>query len=80
MEFNINNYVRVRLTDAGRAHHRKEWEELLAGTKLTYTPPVEDAGGWSRWQLWNLMQVFGPMIGMGMPSPFGTVIDILVED
>lgn len=79
MRFNVNDYVRVRLTDEGRAIHRKEYDDLIAAyPKIThaYTRPKEDAEGWSKWQLWDLMQRFGPYITMGMCPPFETEIEI----
>jgi hypothetical protein len=39
---------------------------------LTYRPPEEDAEGWSKWQLWSLMSLFGPCMHMGCDVPFET--------
>ena len=82
MRFNINNYVRVRLTDRGRSIHR-EWYEKISKQYppdcLSYRPPTEDEEGWSRWQLWDLMNIFGPSCMNGCIIPFETEIDI-VED
>ncbi len=79
MKFNINNYVRVKLTDRGRENHRKNHDELFAGwsEKPEYRPPVEDAEGWSKWQMWSLMADFGPHISIGMNPPFETEIEII---
>lgn len=60
MILNINENVFVRLTDHGRDILRKNGVEV----------PPEDAKGYSRWQLWCLMQEFGPYIGMGRTNPF----------
>lgn len=80
MRFNLNDYVRVRLTDHGRMIHREDFEQLRAqcpnGT-LRYSPPKEDAEGWSRWQMWNLMYHFGNAMGPGCDLPFE--IDIILE-
>ena len=55
---NIDDYVWVKLTPAG---HK------VVGEK---TFQYKDAGnGWSRWQLWILMQMFGEHIYMGNPKP-----------
>ena len=56
--------------------HKKEFETYHKGI---YTPPAEDEEGWSRWQLWALMDVFGPHMSLGVESPFGPVIDALTE-
>lgn len=81
-DFNLNDDVGVRLTERGREIHLRDHQELMAtivangGPSLQYRPPVEDAGGWSWWQLWHLMQVFGPHITMGMAPPFGLQIKL----
>lgn len=75
-DFNINNWVSVKLTAEGRAHHRREYDRLAAnaGASFVYRPPNEDAQGWSRWQLWHLMEVFGPLCRLGYVLPFDPVI------
>lgn len=80
---NINQYVRVKLTDQGRALHRQNHDEFVAqlpkSTSLRYTPPTEDAEGWSEWQLWHLMQEFGHHMSMGKLPPFETTIQVPVK-
>ena len=55
MVINVNDLVRVRLTDRGR--------EVAARHGFVQK---EDVGGWSSWQMWELMRVFGS--GMGWAS------------
>jgi hypothetical protein len=77
--FNINEYVWVKLTDRGRAIHREQHEALneqFPKCKLEYCPPKEDAQGWSKWQMWSLMQELGPHVGMGIEPAFETNIVI----
>lgn len=79
MKFNMNSIVKVQLTDAGREHHKSNYEDLYKQLKLKappYVPPKEDAEGWSIWQLWHLMEVFGPVTGMGMPQMMESDIEI----
>jgi len=64
---NVNSTVRVKLTDHGRAVYQKHWGE----------PPKEDADGWSTWQLWVLMQAFGPHITFGFTSLFDPEIEVM---
>lgn len=86
--FNVNEHVRVRLTDLGRAELRRQREELIAyydakgatGVRamLASDPvPAEDAAGWSEWQLWQLMSSLGPLCGNGLPLAFETTIEII---
>ena len=78
--FNINDFVRVKLTDEGRRIHRERFRKLNAKVKITsnlkYSPPVEDKDGWSRWQLWVLMEMFGEHTGP-CKDPF--LVDIEFE-
>ncbi len=78
MEFNINDKVRVKLTDHGRkilkSDHDKFWKSI--GKEMVYTPPEEDSEGWSTCQLWILMQKFGSHMYLGGISPFETTIEI----
>jgi Mn-dependent DtxR family transcriptional regulator len=75
MDFNINDYVMVQLTERGKRLHRERHDDLFKhGCPYEYAPPKEDAMGWSRWQAWELMQAFGEHISMGSEPPFGTHI------
>lgn len=78
VKFNINDYVWVRLTDAGKIACRRQHDELRRQYPMIgkYVPPETDAQGYSRWQLWQLMQTFGPSISHGSPVPFDTEIKI----
>ncbi len=82
MRFNMNDYIRVRLTDAGRKIHRSNHEALLlmmspsAAKLLPYTQPKEDDDGWSEWQGWHLMQEFGPWLRLTMDPPFELTVEI----
>jgi hypothetical protein len=80
LDFNINHYVHVKLTDAGRKMHRVRYEALI-GERLRdlypYQAPEEDSDGWSRWQLHDLMNTFGLHTTVGcMDLPFETTIRI----
>lgn len=80
MPFNINDYVRVRLTDFGRKVHRERFRKLNAQiplyADLKYTPPKEDENGWSEWQMWCLIDTFGEHVGLCKEQPFETRIEI----
>ena len=79
MEFNMNHAVWVKMTEAGKTEHRRqhdafieEWPQL----DVDYKPIVEDASGWSEWQLWELMRKFGPKLYNGCNVPFETTMRI----
>lgn len=80
MEFNINNYVDVKLNEIGIAILEKRNAELRSRIPSfpVFAPPETDQNGFSRWQLWELMEQFGPHISLGSAPPFDTVI--LIDD
>lgn len=66
-ELNINEIVFVRLTDHGK--------RILRESGCQYIKTEND--GWSKWQLWDLMQSFGSHIHFGNRDlPFETTIRI----
>ena len=75
MRFNVNHKVKVKLTEIGHKIHRADFDQL--GMKsITYQPPQEDKRGWSEWQMWELMRLFGPHLYNGCNVPFETEIQI----
>ena len=76
-EFNLNDKVRVKLTERGRAaleaDHIAFWASVV-GRAMPYTPPKEDADGWSEWQLWSLMSALGNHLKIGFSSVMETTI------
>ena len=79
IQFNINETVRVRLTDIGRAELKRQHDELNAriiaiGGKPFETWCPEEVDGWSRWQLWRLMEQLGHLCHIGSDGPFETNI------
>jgi hypothetical protein len=67
IKFNINNYVKVKLTPMGKEILKETYFENIA----------EDDNGWSRWQLWELMLIFGKHLHMGLDNPFEIEIKLL---
>ncbi len=72
--FNLNDYVRVKLTDKGREIYMQEFERF----GIEVGPPREDADGWVSIQCWSLMQIFGSYLVMGCELPFSTDIQFQV--
>lgn len=65
MEMNINEEVWVRLTQGGKKVYRKHFERL--GMKPI---PRKEILGWSNFQMWDLMNIFGPHLHMGAKAIF----------
>ena len=81
MDFNINEHVRVKLTDHGRKALERQHVEFWAATgrpaPYAYRAPKEDAEGWSQWQLHRLMEQLGHLCVMSSPVPFETTIQLV---
>ena len=78
MKFNLNDYVYVQLSDKGFDMHRAFWEPFSNGN---YCPPkVSACGLWSKFQMHELMHVFGPACWIGSNMPFVTTEIFLESD
>lgn len=68
---NLNDTVKVRLTDLGKEiyYHRYDNLNQRAG-KIICKPkfPEEDAEGYTQFQLWDFIQLYGGYIGMARPN------------
>lgn len=76
MTINLNEHVKVKLNDRGKDIFYHQYDDLnlfikVQGGKLIEPcMPEVDADGYTSIQLWELMNIFGPHIGMGLPIPF----------
>ncbi len=57
VSFNINEEVRVKLTDYGQQIHRSYYVSIA--TSFPVKDKEVDSDGYSRYQLWELMKIFG---------------------
>ncbi|MFD1179223.1 hypothetical protein ACFQ3W_23420 [Paenibacillus puldeungensis] len=84
IKFNINNWVKVKLTELGKEIEKKNYEalnEMLKqyGSKYSDEFKLEvDENGYTSYQLWELFEKFGSHVGIGKKQPFETEI-ILIE-
>lgn len=79
MEFNINDIVKVKLTDVGLRIHKERWKVLNKRNPSvfhSYSPPVVDENGYTRYQMWELMERYGSAVGLAKHLPFETEIVI----
>ena len=61
MKLNINSLVKIRLTKQGHATHQQHHQKYFgfSNKDYPYKPPEEDEQGYSSWQFWKLMEIFG---------------------
>ena len=76
IDFNINNYVRVKLTEEGKTHYIK-WHKDL---KVDAVCPAIDSAGYCKFQMHELMNVFGSEVVMGLPQMFNSNIKIQIDE
>ena len=81
IDFNLNEYVLVKLNGLGIDISKKQHEELcdFYPSLEEFIFPVTDEEGWSKWQLWVLMNTFGEHLKMGFPLPFEATVKIDIK-
>lgn len=78
MKVNINDTAWVKLSDEGFRFHKERWAPIYAKIESNYEPPAVDDEGYCKFQLWELMNTFGPHMNLGRVPPFAT--DILFKN
>lgn len=68
VDFNVNNYVLIKLTDFGRKAYQKYYREQ--GLLHFFKEREEDEEGWSKWQMHELFDIFGKYFYIGQEIPF----------
>ena len=86
IDFNINDYVHVKMNSYGMKIWNEHWEQLN-----TYRGKIEGVPkailkaaklkkkGWYKFQMWEFMNIFGKAMWMGNGLPFETVIKIQID-
>ena len=85
IKFNINEYVLVSLTNDGKEcykNHYHQYDYLYKKSPylmdaLTFLKKYHKKGKYYRFQLWELMSIFGSSISMGSPNMFD--LEIILE-
>ena len=82
--FNINNTVKVKLTEHGKKMLERDHNDFWGSRGILrdhpYIPKEEDEDGYVKFQLWNLMEELGKYCKLGCAMPFDTVILIDEND
>ena len=86
--FNINDYVKVKLTEKGKYIYYHQYDEINADILKTCGKPLDltpielkyDDEGYVKFQMWHLMEIFGKHLGNGLDIPFETTIKFKVDD
>lgn len=67
IEYNLNKTVYVKLNSVGRDIYKNYIQDL--NSNLSTEPKVNE-NGYTKFQLWDLIHIFGEYIGLGLPTPF----------
>lgn len=71
VRINLNEVIKVKLTDLGKDIYYHQYDELNRRRgRIVCEPsfPKEDAEGYTKFQLWNFMELYGEHIGMAKPN------------
>lgn len=67
-KLNWNDCVKVKLTDHGKDIYFHQYDNLIEeGLHIEREYPKVDEDGFSEFQLWPFMNLYGPYINMAMP-------------
>ena len=76
---NFNDIIKVKLTDHGKDIYYHRFDNLIeTGVNLTPKMPEVDTDGYTKFQLWEFIQLYGQYIGMALPNVIEP-IDIVIE-
>ena len=80
IRLNLNDIVKVRLTDLGREIYHQYYNINRRYGKIICNPvlPEEDEAGYMKFQLWVFMSIYGNYIGMTKPNVIDP-IEIIYE-
>ena len=81
IRINLNEPIKVKLTDLGKEiyYHQYDRTNQIAGEKICEPRfPKEDENGYTEFQLWCFIELYGEHIGMTMPNVIEP-LDIVYE-
>lgn len=73
MRINLNDYIKVKLTDLGKTIYYHRFDEINETIKNFGGKPIVpslniDLAGKTRFQLWDFIALYGDYIGMAKPN------------
>lgn len=74
-DVNLNEYIKVKLTDKGKEIYRNYWHDIDDEDVPTLDTDEE---GYCKFQLWHFMRIFGEHFSMGGGSPCETNVKIQI--
>lgn len=71
IRINLNEPIEVKLTDWGKKIYYHQYDRInqIAGREICKPRfPKEDENGYTKFQLWYFMELYGEYMGMTMPN------------
>ena len=84
-DFNINDYVKVKLTEKGKYIYYHQFDDMnvdilkRGGKPLNPIELKYDDEGYTEFQMWHLMEIFGKYLFNGCNIPFETTIKLKLK-
>lgn len=71
IHINLNEFIKVRLTDLGKDIYYHRYDMINAFAKKEVIKPhypKEDENGYTKFQLWDFIELYGSHIGIALPN------------
>ena len=71
IQINLNEMIKVKLTDYGKEiyYHQYDRTNQIAGREICKPKfPKEDENGYTKFQLWCFIELYGEHMGMTLPN------------
>lgn len=81
-DFNINDFVKVKLTEKGKYIYYHQYDDInkdivkMGGEPLNPIELQYDDNRYVEFQMWHLMEIFGKHLHNGLDVPFETTIKL----
>lgn len=79
VKLNLNYPIRVKLNDFGREIYREHYAYVCGVAKIPNTDPKKDTDGFTEFQLWHFMSIFGGYCFNGC-KPFMEDMNIYIDE
>ena len=81
IHINLNDPIKVKLTDWGKEiyYHQYDQTNKFVGKEICKPSfPKEDENGYTEFQLWCFIELYGPYIGITLPNVIQP-LDLIIE-
>ena len=71
IRINLNEYIKVKLTDCGKEIYYRQYDRLNQSVGREICKPMfpkEDENGYTEFQLWCFIELYGEHMGMTKPN------------